>query len=327
MTDDVARDEWLREALRHAPDAGIGAPPALGAAILREAQAKVRAGAAAPAPAPARRTERLWRWLAQPAVGAGLATLMIGTVVGTIWWDRPLPPPAGLPDAVVEAPPADTPASAAALSAALAQERADAARRESQQAAAAAREAKRDAVEAGSRSLAPTRPAPPPAPAPAFTPPAEPANDALSQAARPADTMAPAAPAPAVQPSAKAARREAAAPEDTDATFAALRAALSSEPQRWSWRRGETPAQPVHDPLAAWLAELGQATTAHWQRADPGTPPTGGDTLELLRDGRVLHRLELAVGRVRWDTAGTRHEAPLDAATLEALRRTLARLP
>ena len=90
--DDVTRDAWLREALRHAPDAAMAPPADVSQAILRAAQAHTR-----PVSAPARRRpgwgQRLWMWLAQPAVGAGLATVMIGSVVGTMWWDRPLPEP------------------------------------------------------------------------------------------------------------------------------------------------------------------------------------------------------------------------------------------
>src|SRR5438046_5171871 len=42
---DSEHDAWLREALRHAPDAGVAPPPSVSEMILREAQAKARVGA------------------------------------------------------------------------------------------------------------------------------------------------------------------------------------------------------------------------------------------------------------------------------------------
>src|SRR5204862_5176238 len=92
-------------------DAELGAPEALSASILREAQAKARPAAA---PAPTRTPSfgtRLWIWLAQPAVGAGLASVMVGTVIGLMWWERPLQDASPRETATVAAPavPAPTP--------------------------------------------------------------------------------------------------------------------------------------------------------------------------------------------------------------------------
>jgi len=89
-------DPWLREALRHAPDAALAAPAALREAILAEARSAIR-------PRSSRRTAlpdraiAFWDWLARPAVAAGFASVMAATIVGLMWWDRPMdetmPPP------------------------------------------------------------------------------------------------------------------------------------------------------------------------------------------------------------------------------------------
>src|SRR6185437_7366492 len=74
-------DPWLREALRHAPDAALAAPAALREAILAEARSAIR-------PRSSRRTAlpdraiAFWDWLARPAVAAGFASVMAATIVG-----------------------------------------------------------------------------------------------------------------------------------------------------------------------------------------------------------------------------------------------------
>jgi len=87
---DADRDAWLSYALRHAPDADMAAPPSLSEMILREAQAKAKpAAAAAPRPA-APFWSRVWDWMARPAVGAGVASVMLASLVGVMMWNRPL---------------------------------------------------------------------------------------------------------------------------------------------------------------------------------------------------------------------------------------------
>ena len=114
-------DAWLREALRHAPDAGAAPPPSLRDAILAEARAATRASAtrgdAKAAPTLVDRVLAFWSWLARPQVAAGFASVMAATLVGMLWWDRPidetlLPPPAA-PAATTARPPAPDPAPAA----------------------------------------------------------------------------------------------------------------------------------------------------------------------------------------------------------------------
>ena len=88
---DGERDAWLREALRHAPDADAAPPRGLSETILAQARAAARVGGA-----PARSARRrnpllaLWDWLARPPVAAGFASLMAATLVGLMWWDRPI---------------------------------------------------------------------------------------------------------------------------------------------------------------------------------------------------------------------------------------------
>ncbi len=94
MTEGTEHDAWLREALRHAPDSGAAPPSVISAAILAEA----RAAAARPTmPSGVRRTAAsanpllvFWAWLARPAVAAGFAGVMAATLVGLMWWDRPI---------------------------------------------------------------------------------------------------------------------------------------------------------------------------------------------------------------------------------------------
>jgi hypothetical protein len=94
---DAERDAWLREALRHAPDSGATPPSVLNDAILAQA----RAAAARPTTTRSNKREEarrqstnpllaLWDWLARPPVAAGFASVMAATLVGLMWWDRPM---------------------------------------------------------------------------------------------------------------------------------------------------------------------------------------------------------------------------------------------
>jgi hypothetical protein len=111
---DAERDAWLHQALRHAPDAALVAPAALTDAILREARSAVGSSVASRSPRAAthsavgaaqrarasrarglvHRLADVWDALARPAVAAGLASLIAATLVGMLWWDRPLEDPA-----------------------------------------------------------------------------------------------------------------------------------------------------------------------------------------------------------------------------------------
>jgi len=124
---DAERDAWLREALRHAPDASASAPSGVRDAILRQAR-QATAGAATTG-RDTRPGPRLswWSWLMQPSVAAGFASVMVATLVGVMWWGRPIDEPlreANLPDAPTRAAapamapaPSDAPAAPATAAA------------------------------------------------------------------------------------------------------------------------------------------------------------------------------------------------------------------
>ena len=127
---DAERDAWLRQALRHAPDAAAGAPPSVSDAILRQArQATASAEHAAHAPATASKKRSvatgreplwapLWSWLMQPTVASGFAGVMVATLVGVMWWGRPIDEPlreANLPDAAAPAVRSEVPVARADL--------------------------------------------------------------------------------------------------------------------------------------------------------------------------------------------------------------------
>jgi len=91
---DAERDAWLREALRHAPDADAVPPTGVSEAILAKARAQAQGGAPART-RPARGSAAnglaaFWDWLARPPVAAGFASVMAATLVGLMWWDRPM---------------------------------------------------------------------------------------------------------------------------------------------------------------------------------------------------------------------------------------------
>lgn len=92
-------DAHLQAALRHAPDATVAAPPSLREAILQQARIAARVNTALPTarrrPAPTRPRwlqglDRATRWLGRPAVAAGFASVAAATLIGLMWWDRPL---------------------------------------------------------------------------------------------------------------------------------------------------------------------------------------------------------------------------------------------
>ncbi len=89
--DEPARDAWLREALRHAPDADAAPSVAVRETILRKARAEAAAAPAARGPVGAwQRFRAAWSWLSGARVAAAFASVMVATVIGLIWWDRPI---------------------------------------------------------------------------------------------------------------------------------------------------------------------------------------------------------------------------------------------
>jgi hypothetical protein len=314
MNADDERDAWLREALRHAPDAQLGAPAAVSECILRAAQTSAHRP-----PAPGALAS-LWAWLARPPFAAGLASVMVATLAGLMWWDRLDTPDRSQPDAV-----ATQPAAAAASVAASPPPAASIAAPPPAIPAppAAPPHASRKAAAVTADAAAPPPPAPAPAPMPAPVPAAE---------ATPAPAVSGSlSAAPLAERRAKAALADSAgtpAPQRLDAGgMASLRQSLASEPERWSWQRGGGAAHSLDDRMTAWVGQLDAAAATRWQRSAAASPPASADALRLLRDGRLLHVLRIDAGRVHWESAEagvpSTREATIGEAAAQALQAAL----
>ncbi|HZE90811.1 MAG TPA: hypothetical protein VE029_03750 [Rhizobacter sp.] len=348
MTTEEQRDAHLREALRHAPDAKVGPAPALSALILNEARAKVRSGAASARP---KRLGigRLWDWLGSPFFATGLAGVMAATLVGLMWWERPmdeaLPP---RPDVAATAAKASVPAPASEAASAEpvparapATAPAEAKKRAKAEAEAAPQFTPRQQVpaqspvtasvpEAPARDAAPSVPA---AAAPAAEPPRRgaaadaPSSSANAWAKRSGQQAADASRATG-GPVAQSFREQSASGavaeplrERRDAfaapTLRQLRSLVSAEPARWTWQRGdESAAHAVNDALLAWLAQLDVAAGDAWQPASSG--PTPPRSLQLLRDGRVLHSFGLGADGLSWQGPDGQRQAAVPGAALQS---------
>lgn len=332
--DEPPRDAWLREALRHAPDADAAPSPELSAAILRQARDAVKV-AARPAAA-SHPLLQLWSWLARPPVAAGFATVMVATLVGVMWWDKPLdetlprsePPAATVAQSSAPAP-APAPASIATPLAAApprAQEEATkaapatTARRDDARERASTERARSIASDesrarSAASAAAPPPPAASPAPAPANESPAKPAiadarDDTAVQRGTAAQGFAKSAPAPA--PAAAPAQRR---------QEAATLTPVIDQPERWTWQRGGA-EQAMTPGLQRWLVQLDRAV--RWQPADTAPPADGVVVLRLWRDGALHATLQLG-SDTAWLTpaGGAPVMAPLSPATAAALQAAL----
>ena len=96
---DEAPDAWLKGALLHAPDAQANAPSALTHNILRQSRLALSMDGTTPSKrldVKADGTPRsrwlvaAWNQLTRPQVAAGFASLMVVTLAGVLWWDKPL---------------------------------------------------------------------------------------------------------------------------------------------------------------------------------------------------------------------------------------------
>jgi len=321
--DEPARDAWLNQALRHAPDAEAAPPAALSEAILREARNAVTPSRAA---APSRTMNpllRWWSWLARPPVAAGFATVMVATLVGVMWWDRPL-------DAF--APQPDVPAATAPTT----QDKNPVA----QAPAVTAVPPERDESRAVARSEAdkPRSIAPPPAtqrreraaasraPTPAAATGELQARTA--DAAPPPEAAAAPAPAPMSAPAAVAdsAAKSATAPPGAGLMLRRQEAEpltpLIDQPQRWAWQRGAG-RQAATPALQRWLAQLDR--TVRWRAANSTVPAAAdGDVLQLWRDDTLRATIVLGDDAV-WLTpaGGTPLMAPLSPDAAAALKSAL----
>src|SRR4030095_10130980 len=80
--DDVDRDAWLTQALRHAPDADDAPPSALREQILRPSRTSRRPGRRVRA---ASALQGCWACLARPSVAAGLAGVTVSVLLTVLW--------------------------------------------------------------------------------------------------------------------------------------------------------------------------------------------------------------------------------------------------
>lgn len=324
--DDLPRDAWLREALRHAPDAEAAPPPKLNETILRMGRAAVappREERAAPmlqrtsAPALPSGTvagggmrdalAALWAWLLRPPVAAGFALVFLSTVVGVMWMGRPIEE-AGAPreETVAAAPQAapaprsDAPAERGRASAGLP----DAAKRSVE--APAARKAEPPPV------LAKVE-VPPPAAAPA---PTQAAPAAADMAARSVAAAAPAAAPAAVAP---------AAPASTaieTPSLSNLRFEIRRKAEAWTWQRDEGEQRPMDEAMQNWIAQADRTTRPAWQHGAAANAQVS-TTLRFTRDGVVRAVLRLGPAGAQLTRGGKTESVALSAGQAAALQSSL----
>lgn len=271
-TSDLPRDEHLRAALRHAPDATLSAPPDLGAQIRAAAW---RAAGRAPLPPPpsvATVPQRLWQWFSRPGrMGASgaFATVLVAGVIGLVWRGE-------VPSPHVDEPPAATaqPSRAAPILADAASVATPAVTTPKAEPVAPA--AQRRSPRTEERVAAAPAAAPPPAdPGPARS---------REENTDTADAR-PAAP-PAAPPAAAPAMRSSPALESPRAFSKAADAAASADFGSWlEAARSRADASPLLTALAA-------STQGRWVPA--AVPPPDWPVVELPRHGRTA--ATLAVG-------------------------------
>jgi hypothetical protein len=336
---ELPRDAWLREALRHAPDADAAPPAALREAILREARAATARPGSAPRPAASLagwrlRLANLWSWLAGPRVAAGFASVMVATVVGLMWWGRPIddtlhpaaPSPAPTPSTGSAATPTPTPAPSPSPATATAQPEAQAMRSSKQPAPPAAAappprrqpqaerqeaDASRDTRAEAQRDIA-AKAAPPPS------------TDAALSRERSRQALPDGAAPEAGQLGARALAASE-APRAAPASWSLLLRALRDEPQQWRWQRDGSTDQPANAALQAWMQQLDRAAAARWTARTEPEPAAASPVAELhlLRDGAWHATLRFyADGRLQVEPAGAPpFIAQLPAADAAALQR------
>lgn len=341
--DDDERDAWLSQALRHAPDASADASPGLSETILREARAAaarpaLHASPSTPAPrgaGPSHWLVSAWDWLARPPVAAGFASVMVATLVGILWWDRPLDET--LPR--LPAPAAAAPESRAEAAAPMAADT-----QPTERAAPVSPAVER--AKAKPSIVAPKKSARPPRLAD------EPARERADASAPPAPVLPTAQPAAAPQAAAKLAAEAAAdkaaslhnelraapgnsgralgqaGPTDAgSAPLAELLASVAQQPERWRWQRGNGSAQPMTPALQRWLTQFDRSTAARWRAAPESAAREAASALRLLRDGVPQATLGFAGSGVWVETGGA--SAPAAAMALlpptstETLRKAL----
>lgn len=298
-SDDLPRDEHLRAALRHAPDAALQPPPHLRAQIVAAAH---RAAAEGPAPAASANPARPRRgWLPGPLGASGaFASLLLAGVIGLMWQGTPPGPAPDAPaaEAAMPSPPAAPPLAAAPTPAPAA-------------APPAAVVRQPIAAPAADAAAVKPRPATAAAPAPAAPPPA------AKTTAPPAQALALPPPAPPAPPTPPA---EAAVPTEARVQAApAAAAARLGGPVRW---RVDGVDQGVA--VTAWV----QAAEAELRRfGEPSglSQLPGARSIELQAPNGAVARLWLSPTQLLWcpaDGSGCRL-ATLTPASASALNEGL----
>lgn len=297
MTDEP-RDQWLREALRHAPDHQMP-PPALRDAILCEGRRPLAPAVVAPW------WLRMGAWLVRPPVAAGFASVMVMTAAGLLWWDQPVPPmerpaPASAETEVSAAP--------AAPASPLSQGKPD------ERKAGGGPQPAAPAVESAARSRRDVQNVPVP-------PQADTAKERTGEVTR---SIPPASGRPTSQALAKqAAGAPASAP--ARAGLDKVRDAIAAQPGRWTWQRDSGPIRPMDPALLDWISQLDTSTSASWTAAEG--EPAGTQALQLRLDGHVVHRWIFSANRVTWFEGSTARHAQLPEPTVRRLREALDGLP
>ncbi len=338
---DLPRDAWLREALRHAPDAEASPPPKLNETILRMGRAAVapreeRKPAAVHHAAPSLPSgtvggggafASLWAWLARPPVAAGFAVVFLSTVVGVMWMGRPVEEAMPPREETVAAapPPATTAAEAPAERRREAPGLPEAAKRAGD---VATRVAAAPPPPAAAKAEPPAPPVqaapalPPPAPLPA-TPPAAATDMAareLASAERreaPAARMAAAAPAPAEATAAAPAASGIETP-----SLSNLRFEIRRKPDTWSWQRDDGEPRPMDDAMQDWIAQADRTARPSWQHGKgSGAPVT--TTLRFTRDGVVRAILRIGPAGLQLTRGGKDETVELSRGQVAALQSSL----
>jgi hypothetical protein len=352
--DDLPRDAWLREALRHAPDAEAGPPPKLNETILRMGRAAVapraerRPSPAMPLPsAPAsggfgQTLASWWSWLARPPVAAGFAGLMVATVVGVMWWDRPieeaLPP---REDTSVAAAPA--PSATAAPAEATAPKPAGLPEAAKRAAAPVFAEADQNKLRSATIAAPPAAAKAEPPPPMVAAAPATPISPSPSPAPAPAAATTQ-APAPAIAADSAAREREAAgerrdaaaarmttavAPSATAASsyietpsLSNLRFEIRRQADAWTWQRDEGDARPMDAAMENWIAQADRASRTVWLPGAVG-PDNATTTLRFTRGGVVRAVLRIGPNGMRLTRGGKTESAELSRGVVSTLQGSL----
>ena len=322
--DDLPRDAWLREALRHAPDAEAAPPPKLNETILRMGRAAVappREERAAPmlqrtsAPALPSGTvagggmrdalAALWAWLLRPPVAAGFALVFLSTVVGVMWMGRPIEEAGAPREETVAAAPQAAPAPAPA----------PAARREAA--------AERGRVSAGLPDAAKRAAEPPPVLAKVEVPPpaAAPAPTPAAPAAADMAARSVAAAAPAAAPAAVAPAAPASTAIETP-SLSNLRFEIRRKAEAWTWQRDEGEQRPMDEAMQNWIAQADRTTRPACQHGAAAGAQVS-TTLRFTRDGVVRAVLRLGPAGAQLTRGGKTESVTLSAGQAAALQSSL----